>query len=54
LTQFEQGVKFMDVSVLGFLSGSIFASANHLSSIAFATVFIKSLHWIDSLLRYYL
>jgi hypothetical protein len=51
LTQFEQRLKFMDVPVLGLGSGSIFASANHLSSIAFATIFFKGFHWIGSPFR---
>jgi hypothetical protein len=39
LTQFEQRVKFMGVSGLCFRPGTIFASANRLSSVAFATFF---------------
>jgi hypothetical protein len=54
LTQLEQGVKFMDVSGLRLLPGPIFAPANHLSSVALATLFTKGLHRNGSLWRYLL
>jgi hypothetical protein len=54
LTQFEQGVKLMNMSLLGLLPGPIFASANHLPPIAFATVVFNELHRIGSLFRYLL